>query len=72
MQYTEYTTAQNDVLDAICHKHYGKESGTTELVLRENPGLVDHGTHLPMGLTIKLPIIDTSPVIVEETVQLWT
>lgn len=72
MQYTEYRTRQDDVLDEVCFQHYGTETGTTEMVLAANPGLCEYPPHLPMGLLIKLPVIDTSPAPVVESIQLWS
>lgn len=71
MPYFEYRCKQGDVLDAICHAHYGSEHGTTELVLRENPGLADYSGILPMGLLIRLPVIQQQSTPIVETVSLW-
>lgn len=49
-----YTTIGGEVLDQICHRHYGKTQGTVERVLNANRGLADH-LILPAGLTITLP-----------------
>ncbi len=45
------------MLDYICWKHYGYSSGAVEELLLENPGLAEHGSFLPAGLRIKLPVI---------------
>lgn len=50
-----YVTAQREMLDAICKRHYGCERGATEAVLAANPGLAARGPVLPMGLEIHLP-----------------
>lgn len=71
MPYSEYRCKDRDVLDAICAEHYGTEHGTTELVLRENPGLCDYPPHLPLGLVIRLPVIAAAPPSVAQTVSLW-
>lgn len=52
---TRYVTAQGEMLDAICKRHYGCERGATEAVLAANPGLAARGPVLPMGLEIVLP-----------------
>ncbi|WP_174516834.1 MULTISPECIES: tail protein X [unclassified Wolbachia] len=52
-----YITRENEMLDYICFKHYGYSSGAVEIVLEENPGLVDYGSFLPAGLKIRLPRI---------------
>lgn len=71
MPYSEYRCKQDDVLDAICHTHYGTADGTTEMVLNANPGLCEYPPHLPMGLLIRLPIISQPPPAVAQTVSLW-
>lgn len=71
MPWVEYITTPNEVLDAICHAHYGEEHGTTELVLAANPGLADYGAHLPEGMVIRLPVIATDPQPLAQTVSLW-
>jgi phage tail protein X len=65
----QYRTKEGDMLDRICWKHYGQESGTVELVLTANPGLASNGPRLPSGLLINLP--DISVVQAEEPIRLW-
>lgn len=50
-----YTTIQGEMLDAICRKIYGGESGYVEQVLEANPGLAALSHRLPMGTRINLP-----------------
>jgi phage tail protein X len=50
-----YVTQDGDVLDHICWRHYGFESGVTELVLTANPGLAANAVALPRGITLVLP-----------------
>nr|WP_247997419.1 tail protein X [Brucella tritici] len=50
-----YTTIQGEMLDAICRKIYGDESGYVEQVLEANPGLAALPHRLPMGTRINLP-----------------
>ena len=69
---TAYTTIADDILDRICFNRYGSDPSYTERVLEANPFLVDYGTHLPAGLIIEMPEIETTTAIVTETVQLWT
>jgi phage tail protein X len=72
MAYYEYRCQQGDVLDAICHQHYGAIDGLAEQVLDANPGLASHGPVLPHGLVIRLPVLEvqTSNTIAD-VVQLW-
>lgn len=46
---------QNDTVDALCWRHYGRTAGVTEAVLEANPGLADHGPTLPQGLMVQMP-----------------
>ncbi|WP_285354645.1 tail protein X [Pseudomonas sp. lyk4-R2A-10] len=46
---------QNDTVDALCWRHYGRTAGVTEAVLEANPGLADHGPILPQGLLVQMP-----------------
>ena len=46
---------QNDTVDALCWRHYGRTAGVTEAVLDANPGLADHGPTLPQGLAVQMP-----------------
>ena len=70
MHYTEYRCKQNDVLDSVCYAHYGNEE-MTETVLVHNEGLAEYGTHLPLGLLIRLPVVTQTSVRVTQTVSLW-
>jgi phage tail protein X len=46
---------QNDTVDALCWRHYGRTAGVTEAVLEANPGLADYGPILPQGLAVQMP-----------------
>ncbi|WP_019411169.1 tail protein X [Pseudomonas psychrophila] len=46
---------QNDTVDALCWRHYGRTAGVTEAVLVANPGLAEHGPFVPHGTLINLP-----------------
>ena len=65
---TIYRTREGDMLDAICFKHYGRESAVTE-VMKSNPGLADYGPILPSGLSIKMP--ELSAPVVKKGSSLW-
>ena len=65
-----YRTKDGDVLDALCHKHYGRETGALEAVLTANPGLADQGPVLPACLLIILPDLP-EPVPRRQPVRLW-
>ena len=65
-----YRTRDGDVLDALCHIHYGPRDGATEAVLKANPGLAAHGPVLSSGVLITFP--DLGPhAAVAETIRLW-
>ena len=66
---TRYRTKENDMLDWICWKHYGFQSGAVEIVLAANPELAEWGSFLPAGLLINLPEIQKSAK--KPTIKLW-
>lgn len=61
---------QNDTVDALCWRHYGRTAGVTEAVLEANPGLADHGPTLPQGLTVQMPETQTAAPQ-RQMVNLW-
>ena len=63
-------TQQNDSVDALCWRHYGRTAGVTEAVLAANPGLADHGPVLPQGLEVNMPEAQAS-VPQRQMVNLW-
>lgn len=63
-------TNQNDTVDALCWRHYGRTAGVTEAVLDANPGLADHGPTLPQGLAVLMPEAQTSAPQ-RQMVNLW-
>lgn len=63
-------TQQNDTVDAVCWRHYGRTAGVVEAVLEANPGLADHGPVLPIGLLITMPEQQTAAPE-RQMVQLW-
>jgi len=63
-------TKQNDTVDAICWRFYGRTAGVTEAVLEANPGLAEHGPILPQGLVVNMPEAQTSAPQ-RQMVQLW-
>lgn len=66
---TQYRTKDGDMIDAICRKYYGAQSGAVELVYEANRDLAKHGPSLPSGLVIELPEIPAAVTAV--TVKLW-
>lgn len=68
-----YKTKQGDMLDEICHKHYGSTYGQqVETVLEVNRSLrlAEQGPYLPAGIHIVLPIIEATKA--KETVSLFS
>lgn len=61
---------QNDTVDAICWRNYGRSSGVVEAVLEANPRLSQYGPFLPMGIKVELPEITTQQNKTQ-TIQLW-
>lgn len=71
---TTALTLQNDTVDALCWRLYGDKvqgSNIVEQVLELNPRLADLGEVLPMGLTLIVPVLTTTPQH-KEVIQLWT
>jgi phage tail protein X len=64
-----YLSKEGDVVDAVAFKHYGRSWGTTEAVLRVNPGLAAFGVRLPAGLRIELPAVP--PPETETIRRIW-
>ncbi len=52
---TKYRTKEGDMLDAICYRYYGSQSGAVELVLATNQNLSRQNEQLPAGVIITLP-----------------
>jgi len=67
---TPVRTIQNDTVDALCWRFYGRTAGVTEAVLEANPGLADHGPVLPQGLVVNMPEAQTTAPQ-RQMVQLW-
>ena len=63
-----YITRDGDVLDRVCHRHYGRSDCVLQ-VFEANPGLVDRPMILPAGLVIELPAIRKEPQ--EQLLRLW-
>lgn len=64
------STLQGDMVDTICRRTYGDESGFVEAVLAANPGLAALGPVLPVGTQVFLPVLDPDPEQ-EQLVTLW-
>lgn len=67
---TTIRAQQNETVDAICWRHYGRTSGVTEQVFEANPGLADVGATLPTGYPVHLPEIEEQAEQAG-TVNLW-
>ncbi|HHF3242407.1 TPA: tail protein X [Vibrio alginolyticus] len=65
----QYQTRRGDMLDWVCHQHYGQRPKAVEAVLDANPGLAKYGPVLPAGLIINLP--DLGPAENKSRVSLW-
>lgn len=64
------TAIQNDTIDSICWREYGRSSGVVEMVMEANPKLAEFGVFLPMGTQVILPEIET-PTQTKQTINLW-
>lgn len=65
-----YLTSQGDMLDEICWRYYGQQSGAIEAVLEANPGLSDLGEVLPVNVSIILPDLVEAEAD-EQPIRLW-
>lgn len=65
-----YVTVQGEMIDAICRKIYGEESGHVENLVSANPGLADAPYVLPLGTKITLPDLDRGDEV-GSIVALW-
>lgn len=63
-------THQDDTVDALCFRHFGRTQGLVEAVLELNPGLADHGPILPHGLQVDLPDTPTQQTNTQ-LLKLW-
>lgn len=61
---------QNDTVDAICWRNYGRSAGVVEAVLEQNVHIAHLGPLLPMGTKIQLPEIQTQQNKTQ-SIQLW-
>jgi phage tail protein X len=71
MPETIHTTQDGDMLDEICWRHYGRQSGAVEAVLEYNRGLGDLGPVYGSGLQIRLPVLTVGTDAVRRPVRLW-
>jgi phage tail protein X len=67
---TTYRTAQGDMLDELCERLYGQQSGAVELVLAANPGLAELGPVLPVDTVIEFPDLP-KPATELQPIRLW-
>ena len=61
-------TSDGDVLDRLCHQHYGHLMGTVEAVLEANPGLDACSQPFVSGVIIHLPDLATART---DVINLW-
>ncbi len=61
---------QNDTVDALCWRYYGRTAGAVEAVLTANPGLAAMGPVLPMGTRVAMP--DAPAATRAPSIDLWT
>lgn len=58
------------MLDEICHRFYGQQSGAVEAVLAANRDLADLGPVFDAGVTIILPEL-SQPESEAQPLRLW-
>ena len=63
---------QNDNLDAIIYRHFGKSEGLLEIACELNPHLMNQPI-IPIGTIVNLPDPDTEKIsVATDTLQLWS
>jgi phage tail protein X len=67
-----HTTQDGDMLDDICWRFYGRQSGAVEELLDANQGLAARGVIYPAGETVNLVDITLSKRPVRDWVRLWS
>lgn len=65
-----YRTQDGDMLDDLCWRHYGRQSGAVEVVLEANRGLAELGPIYTTGTLIALPDL-APPAASAGPVRLW-
>lgn len=65
---TTLRTSDGDVLDTLCHWHYGHLNGTVEAVLDANRGLAEIRQPYRAGLEIVFPDL---PPPAAQVIRLW-
>ncbi|MDF2395774.1 phage tail protein [Pseudomonas sp. 3MA1] len=65
---TTCRTSDGDLLDTLCHQHYGHLNGSVEAVLDANQGLADEPQPFRAGVLIVLPEL---PSQTDASVLLW-
>ncbi|WP_392565147.1 tail protein X [Utexia brackfieldae] len=60
---------QNETVDAIAYRLYGKTKGIVEQIYHLNPGLCELSAQLPMGTRIIVPETVTEPQ--KHQINLW-
>ncbi len=68
----QITTQNNDTVDEICWRIFGRSAGISEQVYDNNMGLAELGPVLPDGVTITLPEFTESAPKKREIIQLWS
>lgn len=62
-------TCDGDMLDTICHAHYGFVAGAVEAAYAANPGLAVRAQPYAAGVQIRLPVL---PVPRTDVIHLWS
>jgi phage tail protein X len=67
-----HVTQDDDMLDDICWRFYGRQAGAIEEVLDANQGLAARGTLYPAGQEVHLIDISLPTRPVRDWVRLWS
>lgn len=60
---------QNETVDAIAYRVFGKTAGIVEIIYQDNPALCELPAMLPMGTPVNVP--ESVPEPQKKQVNLW-
>ena len=60
---------QNETVDALAHRVFGKTTGIVEIIYQNNPTLCELSAMLPMGTEVNVP--ESVPEPEKKRLNLW-
>lgn len=62
-------TMQNETVDALAYRVFGKTAGIVEIIYQNNPTLCERAAMLPIGIEINVP--ESVPEPEQKRLNLW-